>query len=118
MHLGKAKHANAGVAKLPALKMALLDKAAHASRRLTRTFRDATWPFADSANAISILSKMRCLACAAALSVGPGTQDWVHARMLLARATEVLHNLVHWQCPEQHVRPFFQALACLQKFAP
>ena len=68
MHLGKAKHANAGVTKLP-------DKAAHASRRLTRTFRDATWPFpAPSADStISILSKMRCLAYATALSVGPGT---------------------------------------------
>ena len=75
MHLGKAKHANAGVTKLLALKMVLLDKAAHASRRLTRTFRDATWPFpARSADStISILSKMRCLAYATALSVGPGT---------------------------------------------
>ena len=79
MHLGKAKHANAGVTKLPAmpLKLVLLDKAAHASRRLTRTFRDATWPFpAPSGSAdstISILSKMRCLAYAMTLSVGPGT---------------------------------------------
>ena len=63
------------VTKLPVLKMVLLDKAAHASRRLTRTFRHATWPFpAPSADStISILSKMRCLACAAAVSVGPGT---------------------------------------------
>ena len=69
----------------------------------------------SGADTISILFKMRCLACA-----GIGLvlwswlpQDWVHARMLSARATEDLHSLV--DCLSHVMRHSCQYPACLPK---